>query len=98
MVEENNVFFAVICTFQFWIIGLLLYFVGKTWMYIDANFLSKDFIVLIDMFLLIDQDFEFVLECVYEIVCLVQLLLSVLCIFPEGSGFEDGNDFYENRR
>ena len=98
MVEEHNILFTIICAFQFWIVWLLFWFVWKAWMHVDTHFLSKNFIVLVDIFLLIDQGFELILECVYEIVCFVQLLLSVLCIFPEGTGFEDGDNFCKNKR
>lgn len=51
---------------------------------VDANLLSKGFIVLVDALLLVDQCLELVLECGDEVVSLIELLLGVLGVFPEG--------------
>jgi hypothetical protein len=60
---------------------------------IDTDFLSKNLVILIDMLLLVDEGFEFVLECVDKVVGFVELLLSVSGVLPEGCGLENGNDF-----
>ncbi len=93
MIEEDNVLFAVIGAFEFWIIGVGLFLVNKTWMDIDTDFLSDNFVVLVDVFLGIDEGFEFVLECVDKVVSFIELLLSVPGVLPEGRGLENGNDF-----
>lgn len=93
MIEEDKVLFAVICTFEFWVIRLVFFLVSKTGMDIDTDFLSENLVVLVDMFLLVDEGLEFVLECVDKIVGFVELLLSVSDVLPEGRGLENGNDF-----
>ncbi len=93
MIEEDKVLFAVICAFEFWVVGLVLFLVSKTGMDINTDFLSENLVVLVDMFLLVDEGLEFVLECVDKVVGFVELLLSVSDVLPEGRGLENGNDF-----
>ncbi len=93
MIEEDNVLFTVISTFEFWIIGVGLFFVSKTGMDINTDFLSDNFVVLVDVFLVIDEGFEFVLECVDKVISFIELLLSVPGVLPEGRGLENGGDF-----
>ncbi len=71
----------------------MFFLVSKTGMDIDTDFLSENLVVLVDMFLLVDEGLEFVLECVDKIVGFVELLLSVSDVLPEGRGLENGNDF-----
>ena len=77
------------------VLGFL--FVCHTWVNIYAHFYSEGFIVLVEMFLMIDEHFELILECVNEIFCLIELLLSVPGVLPERRGFEDGYDFYDKK-
>ena len=93
MVQEHDIFLSVISAFQFWVIVLGFLFVCQTWVNINAHFYSEGFIVLVEMFLMIDEHFELILECVNEIFCLIELLLSVPGVLPERRGFEDGYDF-----
>ena len=93
MIEEDKVLFAVICAFEFWVIGLVFFLVSKTGMDINTDFLSENFIVLVYVLLLVDEGFEFILECVDKVVGFVELLLSVSGVLPEGRGLENGNDF-----